>query len=299
MKNISRKLSVALGLIPILTVSFIFSCGKMDDTYREFLSEGEITYVAKADSLKIRSGRERIQLEWLVMSDPKVKGYKVFWNNSLDSIVNDFNREVNGDTVRLIIDKLKGGVYEFEVFQFGTKGTRSVRASITGRSYDSSYESYLPNRTAESASFNEDEQLIISWNKYNNQDMLGIDFYYMSSENEEVNMKIPPNELQTSLVDYKKGTEIIYRTMYKPDSLSIDTFYSVFNAFTPENKLINAYLSKSYYEDGDLTNYLVHTQRKYFMDIESNVSVGAWYLSKAVCVYPQRVKVHNRKHEIS
>lgn len=234
MKNINRKLSIALGLLPILTASFVFSCGKMDDTYREFLSDGETTYVAKADSLKIRSGRERVQLEWLVMSDPKVKGYKVLWNNSVDSIVNDFNREVDGDTVRLIIDNLKGGVYEFEVFQFGTKGTRSVRASITGRSYDSSYESYLPNRTVESIDFNEDEQLTLSWNKYNNQDMLGIDFYYMSSENKEVNMKIPPNELQTSLVDYKKGTEITYRTMYKPDSLSIDTFYSGFNIVKPE-----------------------------------------------------------------
>src|SRR5690606_13868258 len=126
LNNCFSKLSVL-----ILISSFIFgSCGKIDDTYREFLEGGATVYVAKADSLKIRPGRERVELQWLVMSDPKVKKYKVFWNNKADSIEQDLNREVNGDTVRLVIDNLAGGVYEFEVFQYSSDNKSSVRAAV-------------------------------------------------------------------------------------------------------------------------------------------------------------------------
>lgn len=143
LNNCFSKLSVL-----ILISSFIFgSCGKIDDTYREFLEGGATVYVAKADSLKIRPGRERVELQWLVMSDPKVKKYKVFWNNKADSIEQDLNREVNGDTVRLVIDNLAGGVYEFEVFQYSSDNKSSVRAAVIGRVYDSGYEAYLPNRS--------------------------------------------------------------------------------------------------------------------------------------------------------
>src|SRR5690606_24214401 len=98
------------------------------------------------DSLKVRPGRERVELEWLVMSDPKVKRYKVYWSNRTDSIERDIDRVKDGDTVRFVIDKLTGGVYEFEVFQFGNDGKSSVRSMVIGRVYDEDYEAYLPNR---------------------------------------------------------------------------------------------------------------------------------------------------------
>lgn len=229
--------------VTLLFFSFLLeSCGKMDDTYREFLSDGETVYVAKADSLKVRSGRERVQLQWLVLSDPKVKRYKVFWNNRRDSIEHELNRSENNDTIRLIVDNLQGGVYEFEVFQFGNHGERSVSSSVTGRAYDDSYEAYLPNRTVESAETDADGKTTIHWNKYNNSDMIGIDFSYTSSSDEQVGIVIPPDELETVLTDVKSGSEIQYRTMFKPDSLAIDTFYSAYNSVIPKEDITAAYL---------------------------------------------------------
>src|SRR5690606_31002279 len=99
MKKINQSISILTTIV--LFASFVLSsCGKMDDTYRDFLADGETVYVAKADSLKVRPGRERVELEWLVMSDPKVKHYKVYWNNRTDSIERDLDRVKDGDTVR-------------------------------------------------------------------------------------------------------------------------------------------------------------------------------------------------------
>lgn len=238
LNNCFSKLSVL-----ILISSFIFgSCGKIDDTYREFLEGGATVYVAKADSLKIRPGRERVELQWLVMSDPKVKKYKVFWNNKADSIEQDLNREVNGDTVRLVIDNLAGGVYEFEVFQYSSDNKSSVRAAVIGRVYDSGYEAYLPNRSVEFAETDANGMTTIRWNKYNNVDMLGIELSYTNTSDINTKSIVPPEETVTVLNDLKSLSEITFRTMYKPDSLAIDTFYSVLSTFRPQEDVTALYL---------------------------------------------------------
>lgn len=241
MKKLNKSISFLTTII--LFASFVLgSCGKMDETYREFLVDGETIYVAKADSLKVGPGRERIQLEWLVMSDPKVKRYKVYWGNRTDSIENELNRSVDGDTVRLIIDNLPGGVYEFEIFQYGDDGKASVRSTVIGRSYDESYEGYLPNRTIELAETDENGETTILWTKYRNPEMIGIDFSYVSSSGQSVNMVIDTAEMETILLDRKSQTEIKYRTMFKPDTAAIDTFYSIYNSFVPVEDVTNIYL---------------------------------------------------------
>ena len=242
MKKINK--SVCIFATVLLFASFVVgSCGKMDDTYREFLADGETVYVAKADSLKVRPGRERVELEWLVMSDPKVKRYKVYWNNRADSIERDLNKVRDGDTVRFVIDNLPGGVYEFEVFQFGNVGESSVRSVAIGRAYDDNYEAYLPNRIVESAETTENGETTIRWSKYSNPDMIGIDFSYISSLDKPVNIVIPPNELETTLLNLKSQSEVKYRTMFKPDTTAIDTFYSDYSGIIPTEDVTANYLN--------------------------------------------------------
>lgn len=240
--NRSNKRFCNLSLLIFISSIIFGACGKMDDTYRGFLTDGATIYVAKADSLKVRSGRERVELQWLVVSDPKVKRYKVYWNNKADSIERELIREVDGDTIRLMIDNLAGGVYEFEVFQYSADGKSSVRAAVIGRVYDEGYESYLPNRSVEFAETDADRTTTIRWNKYNNPDMIGIDFTYTSASNVKKHIVVPPDEAVTVLNDVGSLSEITYRTMFKPDSLAIDTFYSVFNTFRPQEDVTAIYL---------------------------------------------------------
>ena len=68
-------------LLLLLAATAFQSCKKMDDIYREFYESGETVYVGKADSIKVRGGNERVELTWLLLSDPKVASYKVYWNN--------------------------------------------------------------------------------------------------------------------------------------------------------------------------------------------------------------------------
>ena len=104
-------------------LAMLLSCGKMDDTYSEFVKDGERIYIAKADSLKVRGGNKRIQLSWLLLSDPKVVKYKVTWNNGRDSIVNPVVKTASVDTVTLMIDNIEEGTHEFEIYTYDKLGT--------------------------------------------------------------------------------------------------------------------------------------------------------------------------------
>lgn len=246
MKNKNNAV-ILFSLIVFFIGAVIGSCGKLDDTYRQFLEGGETIYVAKADSLKVQSGRERVQLSWLFPADPKVKKYKVYWGNRSDSIENNLDVSGDSDTIKLVIDNLSGGVYEFEVFQYSDDGATSVRSAVIGRAYDHNYENYLPNRVVESAIRMETGETTIRWTKYNNPDMLGIEFSYISLSNQKIDIVIPPENLETIIQDVKADSEITYRTMFKPDSAAIDTFYSRYDTFVPETFVLK----------GDITEYIL------------------------------------------
>ncbi|MDD4591224.1 MAG: DUF4998 domain-containing protein, partial [Parabacteroides sp.] len=82
------KISNLTFCIATTIMLILASCENIKDTYEEFIKDGEIIYVAKADSIKVRSGKNRLELSWLLLSDPNVAKYKVFWNNNRDSIEN-------------------------------------------------------------------------------------------------------------------------------------------------------------------------------------------------------------------
>ena len=96
--------NILILLVLSLLFSIFTSCENMEDTYKEFVGDGETVYIGKADSIKARGGRNRLELSWLLLSDPKVSSFKVYWNNKGDSIEGDLVKTENVDTVKLMMD---------------------------------------------------------------------------------------------------------------------------------------------------------------------------------------------------
>jgi hypothetical protein len=122
------------------------SCSKQDATYSDFLKNGEIVYNGKPDQLQVFSGNDRVQLQWYIVSDPKITKAKIFWNNPAqidgkdpepgeriggrDSVEINIQRSSGTDSVKVLIDRLKEGIYTFDVFMYDNAGHSSVKSEV-------------------------------------------------------------------------------------------------------------------------------------------------------------------------
>jgi hypothetical protein len=228
--NKTRHTQVAIIAVILLAIA---ACSKMDDYKDTFLSSGEIQYTGKADSVKFHSGYKRVQLSWLILSDPKVTRAKVYWNYRKDSAEINIQRTAGVDTIRLMVGNLPEGTYNFEIFTYDKVGHSSIPSVITGKVYGERYEASLLYRGIDMGSSSVINVMppyhaaILVWRAYNSTDgIIGMELKYKDEDDVQQTVVTPAEEGSTMLMKYVPGSAIEYRTLYKPDSLAIDTFYT-------------------------------------------------------------------------
>lgn len=227
------KTNITLYLFVIMAIAiYAISCKKMDDTHRQFIENEKNVYVAKADSIKAHSGKNRVELTWLLLSDPKVRSYKVYWDNRKDSVEGTVQKTDEIDTVRVMIENLDEGIHYFEVYMFGKDGARSIQTTAIGNSYGANYQSLLLPRIIKNAAWGPNNSINIELTHASNDDFRTEIEYTDKDKGTVVKHFISSDiELDTLLrVDDQEGEAIIkYRTAFMPDSTSIDTFYSEYS----------------------------------------------------------------------
>ena len=202
----------------------LFSCTKMDD-YKKYFDKEEIIYIGKPDSLQVFAGRERVKLQWLIISDPKVSSAMIYWSNKTKERKIDIKRGTGVDTVQTIIEGLNQGFHSFEVFTMDDEGNRSISVFASGMVYGENYEQSLPNLSVEGVKYQIGGNTFINW-LLADSTSVGVRLSYKNLGGENKTLIVKNNETITELYEHDLGTEIQYQTMYKPDSLSIDTFYA-------------------------------------------------------------------------
>jgi hypothetical protein len=200
------------------------ACSKMNDYRKDFTDGRERIYTGKADSVKVFPGKNRVLLQWLYVADPKVKRAKVFWNNRRDSTAVDITRTSGVDTIRLIINNLPEGSYNFEIVSYDADANPSVTVTRGGVVFGESYQAALLNRLIKKAEIKSGYAEITWYNA--DQYVLATELKYINTADEIIISRILPGMDTTQLAAYKAGTKFEYRTLYLPDSLSIDTFYT-------------------------------------------------------------------------
>jgi hypothetical protein len=218
----SNNLSIASYTCIVAIIFTFLGCRKMDDTYSGFLEKGETVYIAKADSLKARGGKNRIELSWLLLSDPKVTRYKVYWNNGRDSIENSVVKTTNVDTVKLMINDIAEGTHQFEIYTYDKVGNKSVKATKLGKVYANIYSSSLLSATYSKLERSGNDLRII-WNEPT-KDLAGMDISYQNTSNVLKAVHTSEKAEATILANFPLGGEFSFITSFLPEPKALDTF---------------------------------------------------------------------------
>lgn len=202
------------------------SCSKMNDFTKSFDGK-EIVYPAKMDSIVLRSGKYRVQLEGFFSVNRGVSAVRVYWNNKKDSITFPVTLTSNIDSLKKQINNLPEGPINFEVRSLDDKGNFSIPTFITGNVYGDRYRAGLVDRQLLGYSFVAGQNVELDWQ--NVSTYMGvpcIHFTYNSKSGAVTDKVIVTKALdeKTKIADYNLEGDITYQTCYKPDALAIDTF---------------------------------------------------------------------------
>lgn len=251
------KIGVIPALLTILTCT-VLSCSKVDD-YKKFIKDGEISYTGKIDSLKIWSGKNRVLIKGLFLADPKVTRCKIFWNNKSDSISIQIERKNVVDTLNVFVENIAEGVQNFVIYTYDSFGNKSIPVYKTGRTYGERYQSSLTNRPISSAITAENGVTQIDWQGMDRlTGVFATDVSYTNNKSQVMTIRVPIDSIHTILTDFKQKTAISYHTLFLPDTMSIDTFYSS----TTEMTVLK-------FEKKDITNL-------YLKNVGSPINYKSW-----------------------
>ncbi|SDE04894.1 F5/8 type C domain-containing protein [Mucilaginibacter pineti] len=249
-----------IGLILLVTIGLYSACTKMDATYKQYVVPGGLTYTGKATSPKAYSGLNRIKIAWLRGADPSVVKAKIFWNNFADSLAVDIPPA--GDTISAMIENLDEKNYTFVIRTYDGKGNSSIPVEVVGGSYGVKYQAQLLTRPVNSTIINAKGVLTINWGGADVSNGAFASEVKYTDVAGNVKYKTFSVDLKTSeITDLKPGTNYQFRTIFKPDSLSIDNFYTSYSggglfAFDKKDWKIIAFSSQHPGSDNTVTNFI-------------------------------------------
>ncbi|MGV8134572.1 MAG: DUF4998 domain-containing protein [Mangrovibacterium sp.] len=223
---------------------YLTACSEMDHTYEHFWKDGERVYPAPADSVRVYSGKNRIALSWLIFGDPNVSKAKIYWNYEKDSLEVPIQSTGKGDTIKAMLSGMEERSYAFTIYTYDNQENRSIPVSAVGRVYGELYENSLLTRLLKSAFYTKGS-LVLDWGDPADATSIGSELVYQNTEGITRTVSIATDADSTIVKDYDfhPDATFSYRTVYVPDSMAIDTFYTAFTTVKVKGPTID--LSKS------------------------------------------------------
>jgi hypothetical protein len=227
--QMKKMLNIKLVLfLLVIGITALTSCTKMDD-FKKYVEDGEISYTGRVDSLKIRSGRNRVLIQGLFISDRKVTKCKIYWNSRQDSIIVPVVRTLAVDTLKMYVNNLFEGSYNFEIVTYDGAGNPSIPVVKSGvKVYGDNYEASLINMPTSDVSL-EGTTATITWGGLDQTSGAQyMDVYHINTAGVKIRSKKLIKSATATLLDYKYRSTFDYRTVYLPDTMAIDTFYTAY-----------------------------------------------------------------------
>ncbi|SFB90601.1 F5/8 type C domain-containing protein [Parapedobacter composti] len=225
MKIINIRFNALNVAATALLVMIVSACGKMDETFREFVKGGRIIYApTPGDSLKVHPGKNRLQLSWPAAPDPKVSEAHIYWNGRQDSLVANIKNPPN-DTVKIVIDNLQEGTYLFEIYIYDELGNRSVKTDFIANTYGDQYQQTLLVRPVDEALYEGDSVMAV-WGGNPSAQAYYSEISYQDVNGNDRLVRAYADADRSVLKEFEFTEFIQYRTVYLPSPLAIDTFYT-------------------------------------------------------------------------
>ena len=236
-----------------------FSCSKNEID----LSKYKTHYTTIPDSLEVLPGLNRVKVV-SVVSDPEVVQLKVYWNNNSDSLIIPINNATEPDTLRVFINNIPEGKYNFNVYTIDKNGVTSRKLDLTSQTYGDVYINSISNRAVNRSVIVNGESRII-WDSNINAAVVGVEIKYKTPEGVTKKIWEPVGEAITRINEDLKDNTLEYRTAFLPDN-RIDT---IFTDFTTLNMVpaVPAILDKGRFKELKLpTDVGISKYAKFGMD---------------------------------
>ncbi|MGC4231726.1 MAG: DUF4998 domain-containing protein [Niabella sp.] len=226
-----KKVLLNILIVCIGAMIVIAGCKKMDSTYSQYVVPNGIKYAGKANGAVAFAGNTRVKIAWPRGADPLVKRAVVSWDNNADSVSVDY--PATGDSISVVISGLEERTYSFIIKTYDAEGHASVPVELITKVYGSIYEEGLLNRPVTNGKIMASgTDVTITWGLANITDgASATEVKYLNTNGDSVTRQFSITETTSTLSGLKEGTYFKYRTLYKPDSLSIDYFYTPYQDF--------------------------------------------------------------------
>ena len=231
-KNIKIMYSyIKLFFLLTLGMSVIYSCQDVDDVHKHFISDGEIIYTNKVDSLKKFAGRNRVQISGNISFAYNVTDVVVSWNKGEDEQVFAYTKtEKDTDTLNLIVLDLEEKSYEFKVFSKDADRNISVPETVFVASYGEKFRSNLEARSVNAFLYSGTDAVITLG--ISNEYQRDSEIKFINNSGAEVTVSVARDTANASLPNVKLDETIEIRTYFVPTlavegvETSIDKFDS-------------------------------------------------------------------------
>lgn len=179
------------------------------------------------DSVLVRSGKNRVQIEGNLLVNSGVSAIITYWNNRQDSLVHRVNSLSGNEKIKIVVGNLPEGPINLELRSIDDKGNLSVPQYLNGNVYGDRYREGLLQRIVLSTTFVENRLLELTLQNVSNS--MGFDAVKLQYE--DVNGDMVDTVVKTKFQDskillprYQLSKNIAYQTVFRPDTLSVDTF---------------------------------------------------------------------------
>ncbi len=203
-----------------------YACEGMDAPYKEFIEDGPIIYIGKADSVKVYGGRNRVEVYWNKQSDPRAKTATVFWENKTK------HQDVTLDRTKptsVIVDNLLQGSCVFEIYTYDSYGNKSIVVEALGNVYGEVYELSLANRKIDNVK-KASGKLTVTFEKSVDSTLVATQIVAPLSGGGEQAYTVSSSE-EVVVIENYSAASFKYRSVYRPEPKAIDLFYSKYEDY--------------------------------------------------------------------
>lgn len=229
-----KKIISYLFYTTILIIT-LASCSDMNDKLNVYLAAGERIYIGKIDSLHTFVGDNRIKLVFWA-SDPRAKKVGFYWYPNNDSMFVDVAPTVGNTYYETYIGGTSGakaieeGNYTLKIITRDNAKHYSVPFEQIINIYGDKFRSTLTNRVLKTVAYQAaSSALSLTFSGPTNDKEIGIKIQYTNNLGVLQNITLLSNAITTPLVlpNVDKTKSVTYKTMFFPEPLAIDTFFTV------------------------------------------------------------------------
>ena len=212
----------ALILINTLILSFIVSCGPMDETYKDFIKDGPIMYLTRVsgDSLEVHNGWNRVMVSFPIISDGRSSKVAIALNQT-DTVRYELAK---GERTKVYFNDMREGSVVFSAWLEDDEQNKSLTTDFTGTVYGVQYQNYLLNRSIVSKKM-ESGNLIIKYSTLLDSVSVASRLTWSDNGVEKTKISFYNEDERDTLYNFT-GTNFTMETLFVPEEGMLDSIWS-------------------------------------------------------------------------